>query len=131
MYDGNGEKYSAWIPSNNSVEIVNYRFSDGVWTFAFKLFPDPDDISRYIETSETVSNCTGDETTFSFEEFEEDLYFNFTVTRTANLLIGYILGTQTDKPIASIDNGKLPELLNDPAISSFCDLADTNGLENV
>ena len=102
IYGGNGEKYGAWTinPSTydgKTIEIVYH--ADGFW------------VPRYTgsdtDWGEGIDDPTGDMTSLTWDGDPyhwvgvDDGTTPLTATRVANPILGYTLGSQTDKPLAS------------------------------
>ena len=99
VYGGNGQKFGAWSltidgePDTSSYEVLwNGESGYVVWR------------NYGTEDEANVSSPKGDldSTTITWTE-SVDAAYNITATRTENPIIGYTLGDQTDKRLASVN----------------------------
>ena len=94
VYGGNGEKYSAWVcsPSTHDGKALSVEWDSSVRTW------------RLAEDGEWVSYVMGSQNPDSLEE-NFYVWELVTATRTENPLIGYVLGSQTNKKLATAEQG--------------------------
>lgn len=105
VYGGNGEKYSAWTitagpepVAPNDLQVIWYHDQ---WCFAASVLADP------IETGVTDLDAT--------ELSHQDTDWGCAATRTANPIISYQLGTQSDRKLATAAQGALAVTAVQPA----------------
>ena len=94
IYGGNGEKYSAWSFSDGNTHTVQGPFESeggGLWSYMLDNSWSQD---GYFDTEAEALTATS--IPFLIDEAPDII-----ATRTANPFLGYQLGSQTDKPLAS------------------------------
>lgn len=112
VYGGNGEKYSAWTIMRDGVDVTEQIPPSNMPSYGWdglderlKWFTGDCHIPS-DERSDDWGGVNEDALSLAWESYYEDAMgdrhdVGYTATRTANPIVGYTLGSQTDKPLAS------------------------------